>query len=150
MPICKFGPEILSAARKQRRRSGRGTRLAFGSGETDAPEVHLYILATLTLLLSAADHWTTYLCLRAPVAGWHVAEANPLADWLFSSFGLVPGLMIDSAVTLMAVAFLLSTPRIPNLTKVLFFGAVIAGTSVAVYNNVLAIHALGLSPLGSA
>ena len=49
-----------------------------------------------------------------------------------------------------AVAFLLSTPQIPKLTKGLFFGAVIAGTSVAVYNNVLAIHALGLSPLGSA
>jgi hypothetical protein len=110
----------------------------------------LYILATLTLLLSAADHWTTYLCLRAPVAGWHVAEANPLAEWLFSSFGLVPGLLIDSGVTLAAVAFLLSTPQIPKLTKGLFFGAVIAGTSVAVYNNVLAIHALGLSPLGSA
>jgi len=150
MPTGKFGPESIDAAREPRRRSDRGTPLAFGSGETDAPEVCLYILATLTLLLSAADHWTTYLCLRAPVSGWHVAEANPLAEWLFSSFGLVPGLLIDSGVTLVAVAFLLSTPQIPKLTKGLFFGAVIAGTSVAVYNNVLAIQALGLSPLGSA
>ena len=34
------------------------------------------VLALLTVLVSAADHWTTYLCLRAPVAGWNVTEAN--------------------------------------------------------------------------
>jgi hypothetical protein len=110
----------------------------------------VYILAFLTILLSAADHWTTYLCLRAPVAGWQVAEANPLADWLFGNFGLIPGLMVDSAVTLLAVAFLLSTTQIPKLAKGLFFGLVIAGTSVAVVNNLMAIQALGLSPLGNA
>jgi hypothetical protein len=109
----------------------------------------LYVLATLTILLSAADHWSTYLCLRAPVEGWQVAEANPLAQWLFNSFGLVPGLLIDSGVTLGAIAFLLSTNQIPQLAKGLFFGLVIVGTTVAVYNNWVAIHALGLSPLGS-
>jgi hypothetical protein len=110
----------------------------------------VHVLAILTLVLSAADHWTTYLCLRAPVSGWQVAEANPLADWLFSSFGLVPGLLIDSGITIAAVLFLLTTTQIPNLTKGLFFGLVITGTSVAVYNNWLAITALGLSPLGIA
>ena len=110
----------------------------------------MHALAALTIVLSAADHWTTYLCLRAPVAGWQVAEANPLAQWLFQSFGLVPGLLIDSGVTLGAIAFLLSTRQIPKLTKGLFFGLVIVGTSVAVYNNWIAIRALGLSPLGSA
>ena len=110
----------------------------------------MYALAILTILLSAADHWTTYLCLRAPVTGWQVAEANPLAQWLFHSFGLVPGLLIDSGVTLGAIAFLLSTTHVPKLAKHLFFGLVIVGTSVAVYNNWIAIRALGLSPLGSA
>ena len=110
----------------------------------------MHALAALTILLSAADHWTTYLCLRAPVTGWQVAEANPLAQWLFDSFGLIPGLLIDSGVTLGAIAFLLSTHQIPKLTKGLFFGLVIVGTSVAVYNNWIAIRALGLSPLGSA
>ncbi len=109
----------------------------------------MYILAFLTLLLSAADHWTTYLCLRAPVAGWQVAEANPLADWLFGNLGLVPGLMVDSVVTVLAVAFLLTTPRIPKVAKGMFFGLVIAGTGVAVVNNLMAIRALGLSPLGT-
>jgi hypothetical protein len=108
----------------------------------------VYLLALLTLALSAADHWTTYLCLRAPVAGWQVAEANPVADWLFSSFGLVPGLMIDSLITLGAVAFLLATRQIPELAKGVFFGVVIAGTGLAVYNNLQAIYALGISPLG--
>ena len=77
----------------------------------------MYVLAILTILVSAADHWTTYLCLRSPVAGWQVAEANPLAQWLFDSFGLVPGLLIDSGVTLWAIAFLLTTSQIPKLAK---------------------------------
>jgi hypothetical protein len=69
----------------------------------------LHALAGLTLLLTAADHWTTYLCLRGPVQGWRVSELNPLADWLFVKFGLVPGLLIDSTITLAAVAFLATT-----------------------------------------
>jgi hypothetical protein len=110
----------------------------------------VYILASLTLLLSAADHWTTYLCLRAPVAGWQVAEANPLAEWLFGNLGLVPGLMVDSIVTVLAVMFLLTTNQIPKVAKGLFFGLVIAGTGIAVVNNLIAIRSLGLSPLGAA
>ena len=63
-----------------------------------------YFLASLMLLFTAADHWTTYLCLRAPVDGWVVTEANPLAEWLFNSMGLVPGLLFDSVVTIFAIA----------------------------------------------
>jgi len=108
------------------------------------------ILAILTLLVSAADHWTTYLCLRTPVAGWRVTEANPIADWLFESYGLVEGLMIDSAITLLAVAYLLTTRKVPRLAKGMFFAVVIAWTGFAVLNNLQAIQALGLSPLGAA
>ena len=108
------------------------------------------ILALLTLLLSAADHWTTYLCLRQQVYGWHVAEANPLADWLFTSVGLVPGLLIDSVVTVLGVGFLVVTRQVPHLAKGVFFAVVIAWTGFAVVNNWQALLALGLSPLGSA
>ncbi|MDH3519910.1 MAG: hypothetical protein OEM49_05575 [Myxococcales bacterium] len=108
------------------------------------------ILAILTLILSAADHWTTYLCLSQPVDGWLVSEANPLADWLFSSYGLIEGLLIDSAVTVLAVGFLLTTRQLPELAKGLFFALVIAWTGFAVLNNLQAIQALGLSPLGAA
>ncbi len=117
---------------------------------TSAVGGHVRILALFTLLLSAADHWTTSLCLRQPVSGWQVAEANPLADWLFSSVGLVPGLMIDSIVTLLAVGFLLITRQVPQVAKGVFFAVVIAWTGFAVANNWQALHALGLSPLGTA
>ena len=108
----------------------------------------MYPLATLTLLLAAADHWTTYVCLRAPVNGWSVSEANPIAEWLFGSIGLVPGLMLDSVITLAAVAFLLSTRLFTATVKGAFFAAVSLWTFYAVLNNVRAIDALGLSPLG--
>jgi len=107
------------------------------------------LLALLTLLVSAADHWTTYLCLRRPVAGWDVVEANPLADWLFAAAGLVPGLMIDSVITVAGVGFLLVTSTVPGFAKGLFFCFVIAWTGFAVVNNLQAIEALGLSPLGT-
>ncbi len=108
----------------------------------------MYVLAIATLVLSAADHWTTYLCLRQPVSGWQVTEANPISDWLFQSIGLVPGLLIDSVVTVSAVAFLLTTRRLPNFVKKTFFCLVVASTGYAVINNYRAIEALGISPLG--
>jgi hypothetical protein len=106
------------------------------------------ILAMLTLVLSAADHWTTYLCLRDPVTGWEVTEANPIAEWLFGTVGLVPGLLLDSAVTLVAVVFLVSTRLIPRRVKAGFFGFVVLSTGFAVVNNLKAISLLGLSPIG--
>jgi len=107
------------------------------------------ILVLLTLMLTAADHWTTFVCLRRPVDGWSVTEANPISEWLFASLGLVPGLLLDSAVTLVAIAFLLTTDLVPKPAKGLIFAAVAMWTGYAVLNNVQAITALGLSPLGS-
>ena len=109
----------------------------------------MHILALLTLALSAVDHWTTYLCLRSPVAGWTVTEANPISDWLFEGVGLVPGLVIDSVVTVVAVILLLTTSRVPQYAKGAFFSLVVLTTGYAVINNVEALSALGLSPLGS-
>jgi len=108
----------------------------------------LHALAGLTLLLTAADHWTTYVCLRGPVQGWRVSELNPLADWLFVKFGLVPGLLIDSTITLAAVAFLVSTALFPRSAKGVCFAILVASTAFAVVNNLRAIEVLGLSPLG--
>lgn len=110
----------------------------------------LHWLAGLTLLLTAADHWTTYLCLREPIIGWRVTEANPIAEWLFANLGLVEGLALDSVVTLLAVAFLITTPRLPKLGKTVFFAVVVVWTGHAVINNYQALHVLGLSPLGGA
>jgi hypothetical protein len=110
----------------------------------------LHLLAALALLLSAADHWTTYLCLRSPVTGFEITEANPIAAWLFHSVGLVEGLMIDSALTIGALVFLITTDRLPRVAKLAFLVAVVGWTAFAVANNLKAIQLLGLSPLGAA
>jgi hypothetical protein len=107
-------------------------------------------MALMTLLLSMADHWTTYVCLRAPLAGWEVSEANPLADWLFGSIGLVPGLVLDSALTLGAIGFLLTTRRVSSSAKFCYFGLIVVWTGFAVINNLQAISAIGLPLFGTA
>ena len=108
----------------------------------------LRLLALLTLLLTSADHWTTYRCLGRPVQGWHVSEANPMADWLFASTGLVPGLLIDSAITLLAVAFLVMTGALPRRAKIAFLSLISLFTGYAVVNNVLAIQDMGIGTIG--
>ena len=108
----------------------------------------LRALAGLTLLLTGADHWTTYLCLRMPVRGWEVIEANPFAEWLFSATGLVPGLAIDTTITLMAVGFLLTTHRFAESVKLALLAFIATTTGYAVINNFAAMQDLGLSPLG--
>lgn len=120
-----------------------------GAGDFGSDRV-FYLLAALTLLLTAADHWTTYLCLRDPVDGWIVSEANPIADWLFASAGLVPGLVIDTVITLVAVSFLLKTEHVPPKVKGAFLTCVVFWTGHAVVNNMEAIRLMGLSPLGGA
>ncbi len=109
----------------------------------------LQALTGLTLALTAADHWTTYLCLRAPVEGWRVSELNPLADWLFASFGLVPGLLIDSSITVASIAFLATTALFPRSAKKVCFAILVVSTAWAVLNNLRAIEVMGLSPLGA-
>jgi hypothetical protein len=110
----------------------------------------VHILAALALLFSLADHWTTYLCLRAHVAGWEVTEANPLADWLFQRFGLAEGLAIDTLVTVVVLAVLVRTPRIARPLKLGALAVLIATTAWAVANNLQAVTVLGLSLTGSA
>lgn len=108
----------------------------------------LRLLAGTSVLLTGADHVTTWLCLRSPVAGWEVTEANPIADWLFSSTGLVPGLAIDSMITVAAVSFLLTTASLSYGLRAGFLGLISLTTSFAVVNNVQAIQAMGLWQMG--
>ncbi len=104
------------------------------------------VLALLVLLASAADHWTTFVCLQNPLEG--VTEANPISRWLFAGIGLAPGLWLDSLVTLLGMTFLVKTPLVPEELKVLFLSVVLFGTGYAVHNNLGAIQQLGLSVLG--
>lgn len=105
----------------------------------------LRLLFLATLLLSAADHWTTWLCLRGPIPGWDVRELNPFSDWLFRGVGVGTGLLLDSALTLGGLAFLSATRLLPRPIKVGFLATVVLGTGYAVANNLEAISRMGLS-----
>lgn len=101
------------------------------------------------LMLTAADHLTTYWCLRESVAGFVVAEANPIAAWLFGQTGLVQGLIIDSLLTVGALLFLASTRRFSPRAKIAMLSFVAFATSCAVTNNLFVATALGISPFGA-
>lgn len=111
-----------------------------------APERNLrvYVLAAFAMVLTSIDNWTTYVCLRAPVSGWVVQEANPIGSWIFDAAGLVPGLAIDLAVTLIAVGFLLGSTAVPRATRAACLVLISVSTAVGVGNNLAAISTLGL------
>ncbi len=106
----------------------------------------LRVFAFTTIALTCADHWTTYLCLHAPVEGWSVVEANPVAQWLFSWAGLGVGLMIDSIITLAAVVFLATTRVFGHGVKLGLLAIITISTGYAVVNNLSAISDMGLAP----
>lgn len=106
----------------------------------------LRVFAITTILLTCADHWTTYLCLHAPVDGWSVVEANPIAKWLFGWAGLGTGLMIDSIVTLGAVLFLTKTNVFARTLKIALLAIITLSTGYAVVNNLSAMSHMGLAP----
>jgi hypothetical protein len=109
----------------------------------------LRLAAALALLCALLDHWTTWLCLRAPVPGWDVREANPLAAWLFGSVGLAEGLWIDSLVTLGAVLFVARTQKVSRPVKLALLGLLIVTSAFAVANNFGVIQRLGLPATGA-
>jgi len=104
----------------------------------------LALLAGLVVLLTALDHWTTWLCLSTPVSGWSVSEANPVAARLFEAVGLVPGLAVDSALTAAALVFVLRTGWLGRAGKSGCLLLLAGTTGFAVVNNLEAAHALGL------
>ena len=101
-----------------------------------------YLLGALVVLFNLADNATTFLCLRRPVPGFEVIEANPLARWLFESVGLVEGLVFEMLVTMAAVGFLIWTTRISHRTKLFILAVLVALPAWAASNNYLVIRAL--------
>lgn len=106
----------------------------------------LRYLTLATLVLTALDHWTTYLCLRYPIEGWVVSEANPIAEILFNVAGLGPGLAIDTVITIAAVLFVFSCQVFNSNVKVGLMVAITATTGYAVVNNIGAITRMGIAP----
>ncbi len=106
----------------------------------------LRVFVITTILMTCADHWTTYVCLHAPVDGWSVVEANPIAEWLFGWAGLGKGLAIDSILTLGAVLFLSTTDVFGRTVKISILAIITMSTGYAVINNLGAISQMGLAP----
>jgi len=104
----------------------------------------LRLFAGLALLFALLDHLTTWLCLRAPVPGWDVREANPIAAWLFGQVGLVEGLALDTALTVAAVLLVAQARRVPRAAKLGLLGLLIATSAFAVANNMDVIQQIGL------
>jgi len=101
-------------------------------------------LGTLVVLLNLADNTTTFLCLRAPVPGYEVMEANPAAAWLFNTIGLGQGLVLEMVVTTVAIAFLVATTHVPPRIKLALLIILAALPAWAALNNLAVIEATNL------
>ena len=100
-----------------------------------------FMIGALVVLMNLADNATTYLCLRAPVDGFEVMEANPAAAWLFAKAGLVPGLVFEMAVTTAAIVFLVVTDKISPRIKLALLLVLAALPAWAAINNLYVIRA---------
>ena len=107
-----------------------------------------FVLGALVLLFNVLDNLTTFLCLRAPVTGYEVVEANPVARYLFDSVGLVEGLVFEMAITTAAIAFLVWTDRIPRRFKLSLLTVLAVLPAWAVVNNLLVMRAISIGWLG--
>ncbi len=103
-----------------------------------------FLVGGMVVVFNMLDNATTFLCLRAPVSGFEVFEANPLARSLFDGIGLVEGLLVESVLTTSAVIFLVVTRRIPRRIKVLLLGFLALLPAWAVANNMQVMLELGI------
>lgn len=99
-------------------------------------------LGVLAVLLNLADNATTFLCLRAPVPGFEVSEANPAAAWLFSAIGLKEGLVLEMVISAVAIAFLVETRRVPPRIKLALLVVLSLLPAWAALNNLEVIQAI--------
>lgn len=104
-----------------------------------------FALGILVVLLNVADNVTTFLCLRAPVPGFELSEANPAASWLFGWMGLRSGLVFEMVVTTVAVAFLVVTNHVSPRFKLALLLVLAALPAWAALNNTWVIQATNLS-----
>lgn len=104
-----------------------------------------FALGTLVVLLNLADNVTTFVCLRAPVPGFELSEANPAAAWLFETLGLRTGLALELLVTTGAVAFLVATDHVPPRIKLALLVVLAVLPAWAAVNNALVIRATDVS-----
>lgn len=104
-----------------------------------------FVLGALVILFNLADNTTTFLCLNRPIPGFTVIEANPLARLLFDTIGLLEGLVVEMAITLVAVGFLVFTRRLSPQLKLIVLTVLIILPAWAVVNNLNVMKAIGVT-----
>ena len=97
------------------------------------------------MAVTLGDAYTTWACLHEPVPGWEVLEWNPGAEWLFEILGLVPGLVVDSVITLVAALWVACTTKLATPIKVFYFALGIIVTVGAVYHNYQSMIEMGIA-----
>ncbi len=95
----------------------------------------VWTLIAVLMVLTVGDAYTTWACLRLPVPGWDVVEANPVSAWLFGLVGLVPGLAVDGIVTVLALWYVGNTKKATPRFKIICLLLAISVSGWAVYNN---------------
>lgn len=103
----------------------------------------LMLMVVLTILAVLLDNWTTYIALTE-YAEYGVYEANPLAEWLFQTFGFVSCLVVNSILMPLGILFLAQTSWVRReRVRILLLGIVLSLRGGAALNNWLVITALG-------
>ena len=105
------------------------------------------LLGLLIVFFNALDNLTTFLSLTRATPGFEVYEANPFARWMFDAVGLMPGLLIETLVTTVAVGFLVFAPRIAPSVRLTLLGVLVVLPAWATANNLEVMRAVGI-PLG--
>jgi hypothetical protein len=99
---------------------------------------------SLVFVLSLLDNYTTWVMLHAPVPGWDVVEANPIAAAFFNRFGLEAGLLGDTVITGAACVWGYRTKIATEKTKLLWCSLLSLVSLFAVVNNTIVIIATGV------
>lgn len=98
---------------------------------------------SIVFVLHLLDNYTTWVMLGAPIPGWDVVEANPVARAIFNIVGLEVGLLADTLFTAAACIWGYRTKVCTENTK-LFWCAILALVSLcAVLNNTRALIVTG-------
>jgi hypothetical protein len=101
-----------------------------------------FLLAALAFMFNAADNLTTYWCLSAPIDGFEIYEANPLAAWGFQLVGLELGLWIETVLCGAAILFLLYSPLFGFRARMALLAVLAALPAGAAANNLLVMREL--------
>ena len=104
------------------------------------------LLVFLAVVFNALDNWTTWVCLKDPVAvtKWGITEVNPIAEWIFDFMGLEWGLAFEYALTLGALAIIVRTKYFANWAKLTLLAVMCLLAGGAALNNLWVISELGL------